>query len=62
MTFEEMRDEIAKRDEFDSLRATSPLRAADDAVYLDNSHLTIDETVERVVAIMQNASEKLAAA
>jgi len=62
VTFEQMRDEIAKRDEFDSLREMSPLRAAEDAVYLDNSELTIDETVERVVTIMRNASEKLAAA
>lgn len=34
---------VQERDYMDSHRATSPLRKADDAISLDNSHMTIDE-------------------
>lgn len=51
VTFEQMRDEILERDRVDSSRSVSPLRAADDAVYLDNSDMTIRETLERALAL-----------
>jgi CMP/dCMP kinase len=57
VTFEQMRDEILERDGVDSARSVAPLRAADDAVQLDNSDLTIDETVQRVVEIMHHAAQ-----
>lgn len=57
VTFEQMRQEILKRDEFDSSRSVAPLRAADDAVLLDNSALTIEETVARVMQILQAHSQ-----
>ncbi len=41
---------IRARDEYDSGRATSPLRPADDAWHLDTSDLTIDEVVAAIVA------------
>lgn len=53
VTFEQMREEILKRDEFDSSRSVAPLRAAADAIVLDNSALTIDETVQRALEIIQ---------
>ena len=34
---------IRERDRIDSTRAVSPLRKADDAIVLDNSHMTIPE-------------------
>jgi cytidylate kinase len=52
VTLEQMRDEILKRDEIDSSRSVAPLRAADDAVHLDNSDLTLDQTVERALEII----------
>lgn len=55
VTFEQMRDEILKRDAFDSSRAVAPLRAADDATYLDNTDLTIDETIRRALEIIDHA-------
>ncbi|TAH52905.1 MAG: (d)CMP kinase [Chloroflexota bacterium] len=58
VTLEEMRQEILKRDELDSSRTVAPLRAADDAVILDNSDLTIDETVARVLDILRAAAWK----
>jgi cytidylate kinase len=41
--------EIRERDERDSQRAVSPLRAADDAMTLDSTTLTIDEVYTRVM-------------
>ena len=34
---------MKKRDYIDSTREESPLRQADDALVLDNSHMTLDE-------------------
>ncbi len=53
VTFEQMRDEILQRDGVDSARRVAPLRAAEDAIHLDNSDLTIDETVQQVMEILQ---------
>ena len=41
--------DMARRDQSDSGRAASPLKAADDAVVLDTSDLTVDEVVEEVL-------------
>jgi cytidylate kinase len=43
------RDEIARRDQADSARATSPLVIAKDAEVIDSSHLTVDEVVDEIV-------------
>ena len=40
---------IARRDEFDSSRATSPLTRAEDAIEVDTTNLSIDEVVQRLV-------------
>ena len=42
-SYEEILTNVKQRDEMDQQRAVSPLRCADDAILLDNSHLTIDE-------------------
>ena len=44
--FDEVLKNVRERDYIDSHRAVSPLRKADDAVVLDNSHLTIPEQDE----------------
>ena len=41
--FDEIRANVMERDRIDSTRAISPLRQADDAIVLDNSHMTIPE-------------------
>ena len=41
--FDDILKNVEERDYIDSHRATSPLRQADDAIVLDNSHLTIEE-------------------
>ncbi|MFC7752262.1 (d)CMP kinase [Tsukamurella soli] len=43
---------VQRRDEADSTRKTSPLRPADDADRVDTSELTLDETVDAVVALV----------
>jgi len=41
--------DMARRDQSDSSRAASPLKAADDAVVIDTSDLTVDQVVEEVL-------------
>ena len=43
--------DLLQRDERDSNRSVAPLRAAEDARIVDSTHLTIEETVERVLAL-----------
>ena len=43
--------EIQSRDEQDRNRATAPLKQADDAVYLDTTHLSPTHAAERIVEI-----------
>ncbi len=42
-------EDVRARDRQDSERAVAPLRAADDAVRIDSSRLTVDEVVDAVV-------------
>lgn len=52
-TLESIQKEIEARDLQDSTRTTAPLKAADDAVVIDSSNLSLDETVEAIVAVIQ---------
>jgi len=47
----EVRRRLAERDAVDSGRAVSPLQAANDAIVVDGSELTLDEVVGRIVAL-----------
>ena len=49
-----LQDEIAERDKRDAERAVSPLKAADDAVIIDSTHMSIDEVVEQVMALCRD--------
>jgi len=48
--------EQAARDERDRTREASPLQAADGAVVLDTTGLSIDEVVDRVVALVRQTA------
>jgi cytidylate kinase len=50
--FETVLAELAIRDERDRTRAESPLRPAEGAVELDTTGLTLDEVVDRIVALV----------
>jgi len=43
---------IAERDRLDSTRPDSPLAESSDSVVVDTSHSTIDEVVERIIALL----------
>jgi CMP/dCMP kinase len=46
-------DEVAARDERDRSRDHSPMVAADDAVEVDTTGLSIDDVVARIVALVR---------
>ncbi|MDR6809100.1 cytidylate kinase [Dyadobacter sp. BE34] len=47
----EILENLKTRDYIDTTRAESPLRQAEDAIYIDNSFMTLDEQVEVVVRL-----------
>lgn len=53
--FDEILQNVEQRDYIDTHRETSPLRQADDALVLDNSHLTI---TEQKVWLMEKFNER----
>ena len=53
-TLDDVRREIERRDLQDSTRAAAPLKAAPDAVTVDNSDLSLEETVETIAAIVES--------
>lgn len=46
-----IKKDIAERDHRDMTRETSPLKQAEDAVYLDSSDMTIDEVVSEIIRL-----------
>lgn len=54
-SLEDVEAAIAARDHHDTTRAASPLHAADDAIRLDTSDLSVDEVVQRIVAWAETA-------
>ncbi|WP_181308703.1 (d)CMP kinase [Rufibacter sp. XAAS-G3-1] len=53
--YDEIVENLKKRDFIDSTRAESPLKKADDAHVLDTSHITIDEQVDFVLDLVASA-------
>ena len=45
--------DVNERDYRDTHRAESPLRQAEDAIVVDNSHMTPDEQMEKVIALFE---------
>ncbi|QRR03928.1 (d)CMP kinase [Dyadobacter sandarakinus] len=54
---EQIMENLQMRDHIDTHRSESPLRQAEDAVFIDNSMMTLDEQVELVVRL---ADEQIA--
>ncbi len=52
-TFEEVLRDMRIRDERDSNRETAPLRAAEDAVILDTGDLTLEESIQALLDLIQ---------
>ena len=53
MTYEEVLESIIQRNILETQREISPLRKADDAIYIDCSNLTIEEVVDQIVNIIK---------
>ncbi len=49
---------MAERDKADSTRAVAPLTLAPDAVYVDTTTLSINDVVERVMALVAQAARR----
>lgn len=58
-TYEQIFEDVQRRDHIDSTRAFSPLKKAEDAVYLDTSDLSIDEVVAIVNGIIDKKLEEI---
>jgi cytidylate kinase len=56
VSFDEVFNSMARRDEIDSSRETSPLRPAEDAVVLETDNLSIDQVVCRLADIAQGTA------
>src|SRR5690606_3399422 len=52
-TIETLQKEIALRDKLDSEREASPLIQAEDALFLDTTHLSIDEAAQEILKLAQ---------
>ena len=48
ISFEEVLEDIKKRDEQDMNRETAPLKQADDAILVDTSELTLEESIDAI--------------
>lgn len=55
--FEEVLADVNDRDYRDTHRAESPLRQAEDAIVIDNSHMTREEQMEKIYAIFKSKVE-----
>jgi cytidylate kinase len=57
--YDEIFEDIQKRDYQDSHRDYHPLKQADDAVFLDTSNMTIDENIDAIVRIITDKQAEM---
>lgn len=57
-TYEEIVADVQNRDRIDSSRAFAPLKPAEDSVQLDTSNLTIEESVDAILKIIEEKTKK----
>ena len=53
ISFDQIKKEIINRDQIDTTRENSPLIQSPDAYLLDNTNMTIEESVERIISIVK---------
>ena len=54
---DEIKKEVAARDEADMTREISPLKKADDAIEIDTSDMTIDEVVAHIMNLVEKKTQ-----
>ena len=52
-TYEEIEEDVRKRDYIDSHRAFAPLKPAEDSIEIDTSDMTIEEVVQAIIDIIE---------
>ena len=57
-SYEEVLENIKDRDKRDSTRKISPLKKAEDAIYIDSSDMTIEEVVDKVITLIKEKYKK----
>ena len=58
VNFEEVLADLKRRDAADSSRKTSPLRAADDAVHIDSTDMSIEEVISKICELARERGAK----
>lgn len=58
VTFDQVLHDIRQRDLQDTTRAVAPLKQADDAVLLDTSNITLEQSIEAVLRIIRERTEE----
>jgi len=53
-----MMERIEKRDAYDSSRKISPLKKADDAFYIDSTHMTVDEVCAYIIGKIREQKQE----
>lgn len=56
VTYEEVLEGIKERHKLETEREVAPLIQAEDAIYIDNTNMTVDEVVEKIVEIVVTRS------
>ena len=57
MTLDEVLHDIRQRDHLDMTRPVAPLKQAEDAVLLDTSDITLEQSIEAVLRIIREKTE-----
>ncbi|GAB6138423.1 (d)CMP kinase [Halanaerobaculum tunisiense] len=55
VSFSQLKQEIIRRDKLDRNREVSPLKQAQDAIKIDTTNLTIDQVVNKIISLCQEA-------
>jgi cytidylate kinase len=58
-TYEDIVEDVKKRDRIDSGRAFAPLKPAEDSIEVDTSDMTIEEVVAKITGIINNKIREL---
>ena len=56
LTIETVMEDIRKRDARDSSRESSPLMKTDDMIYIDSTHLSIEEVVSKILGYLKQVT------
>lgn len=55
--FEKIKESIARRDKMDREREHSPLKKAEDAVLVDTTNLSIEEVLDKMIAVIEGEAQ-----